>query len=226
MPENTRCMPDVVECVWRMVKGKDCRDRANGCKASTAFLFPGASLQGEHVLPRGILTVYAGPMFAGKSAHLLQDHLPQEATLCLAPAFDTRSGASIHSRIGLSRPARSVSRWPEDFANFRHILLDEGHFMIPPHYEGDVVADIESSLAAGVNITVAGLDTDFLRQDFTVMARLRVRADRYVLLTARCHVCALPARWTAKKRQTGQVLETGDDELYEARCDTHWTSPE
>ncbi|GBR13081.1 thymidine kinase [Asaia spathodeae] len=178
------------------------------------------------MVPRGILTVYAGPMFAGKSAHLLQDHPDQEGTLCLAPAFDTRSGASIHSRVGLRRPARSISCWPSDFARFRHILLDEGHFMIAPHYTGDVVADIAKSLEAGIDISVAGLDTDFMQHDFDVMARLRVLADRYVPLTARCHVCEAPARWTAKKRQTGHVLETGDDDLYEARCDAHWAPPD
>lgn len=183
-------------------------------------------MSGESVVSRGILTVYAGPMFAGKSAHLLQDHPEEKKTLCLAPAFDTRSGASIHSRVGLRRPARSVSSWPDDFARFGHILLDEGHFMIAPHYRGDVVADIGKSLAAGVDISVAGLDTDFMRHDFGVMARLRLMADRYVPLMARCHVCEAPARWTAKKRQTGHVLETGDEELYEARCEAHWAPPE
>lgn len=177
-------------------------------------------------MKRGILTVYAGPMFAGKSAHLLQDHPEQDDTLCLAPVFDTRSGASIHSRVGLCRPARSVSAWPADFALFRHILLDEGHFMIAPHYTGDVVADIRRSLDAGIDISVAGLDTDFMRQDFAVMARLRLLADQYVPLMARCHVCGAPAPWTVKKRQTGHVLETGDEDLYEARCEAHWAPPE
>ncbi|GAB6853965.1 thymidine kinase [Asaia astilbis] len=180
----------------------------------------------ESIVQRGILTVYAGPMFAGKSAHLLQAYAGREPTLCLAPAFDTRSGAQIHSRTGQSRPARSVSVWPEDFLNFRHILLDEGHFMIAPHYQGDVVSDIEASLAQGVDISVAGLDTDYLRQDFAVMGQLRERADRYVALTARCHVCNETAFWTAKKRQTDQLLEAGDEDLYEARCDAHWSAPE
>ena len=182
-------------------------------------------MQGEDRVRRGILTVYAGPMFAGKSAHLLADTPQDDTVLCLAPAFDTRSGARIHSRTGLTRPARSVSSWPADGRDFRHILLDEGHFMIAPHYTGDVVADIESALASGIDVSVAGLDTDFLREDFIVMARLRDMADRYVSLQARCHVCNGPAIWTAKKRQTGQILETGDEELYEARCDRHWTAP-
>ncbi|MDL2169894.1 MULTISPECIES: thymidine kinase [Asaia] len=174
---------------------------------------------------RGILTVYAGPMFAGKSAHLLQEHPDVRSTLCLAPAFDTRSGAAIHSRVGLSRPARSVRAWPDDATEYEHILLDEGHFMIAPHYAGDVVADINRTLGQGIHVSVSGLDTDFMRQAFDVMARLRAMADRYVLLQARCHVCGAPAYWTAKKRQTAYVLETGDDDLYEARCESHWAPP-
>ncbi|WP_336759994.1 MULTISPECIES: thymidine kinase [unclassified Asaia] len=175
---------------------------------------------------RGILTVFAGPMFAGKSAHLLSDYPEDAATLCLAPAFDTRSGAQIKSRVGLSRAARSVSSWPEDFAAYRHILLDEGHFMIAPHYEGDVVRDIERALDKGVNVTVAGLDTDYRREAFVVMDRLRALADHYVSLTARCHHCGAPASWTAKKHPTGHLLETGDEDLYEARCNAHWQSPD
>lgn len=175
---------------------------------------------------RGILTVYAGPMFAGKSAHLLAETPEDNSTLCLSPAFDTRSGARIHSRAGLTRAARAVSSWPEDYGCYRHILLDEAHFMIAPHYAGDVVLDIENALARGIDVSVAGLDTDFMRQEFAVIGALRLQADRFVPLRARCHVCNEPASWTAKKRQTGHLLETGDAELYEARCEHHWAAPD
>lgn len=175
---------------------------------------------------RGTLTVFAGPMFAGKSARLLQSASLDAATLCLSPAFDTRSGASIHSRTGLTHPARPVSAWPDDAGAYRHLLLDEAHFMVAPHYRGDVVDDIRNALSQGVTISVAGLDTDYLREAFDVMTRLRGCADRFVSLQARCHCCGSPARWTAKKRRTGHKLEAGDDELYEARCDAHWSAPE
>lgn len=174
----------------------------------------------------GKLVVIAGPMFAGKSAHLIAESKKHVSTLNLAPAFDTRSGAFLHSREGSRLPARSVSEWPRDARDYAHAVIDEVHFLAPPFYAGDAVADILAARAAGLHLTVGGLDTDYLRKPFDITRRLMAAADRVCHLEARCHVCDAPARWTAKKRETGQVLETGDGELYEARCDAHWTTPE
>lgn len=176
---------------------------------------------------RGKLTVYAGPMFSGKSAHLIRAiSLASGRVLCLAPAFDNRSGHSIHSREGRSYPARSIACWPSDVGQFGMVVADEAHFQVSPHYRGDVVQDIISTRARGVDVVVGGLDTDYHRETFPVMQRLMAEADEVVMLEARCHVCGGPARWTAKKKETGCILETGDADLYEARCDAHWTLPE
>ncbi|AOX19477.1 thymidine kinase [Kozakia baliensis] len=177
-------------------------------------------------MSRGFLTVYAGPMFAGKSAYLIEAAAHADNVLCLAPAFDVRSGQRLHSRTGVSRPARSIEEWPRDARDFSDIVIDESHFLVSPYYRGDVVADILSARDAGLNIIAGGLDTDYHQEAFPVMTRLMAAADRTVVLQARCHACGAPARWTAKKRETGHVLETGDADLYEARCDAHWTLPE
>lgn len=97
--------------------------------------------------------------------------------------------------------------------------------MTAPHYLGDVVADIATCLSQGIDVTVAGLDMDYNCHDFEVVTRLKALADHVVMLVAQCHVCGQPAHWTAKKRHTGHKLETGDGDLYEARCNVHWTSP-
>jgi len=177
------------------------------------------------------LTLITGPMFAGKSARLVAAIEGAVAggrgpVLVLKPAFDTRTDNEIFSRAGCSYPARPVSAWPEDAGAYRTIVLDEAHFWTAPHYHGDVVADIEGMLAAGVDVVAGGLDTDYRRRPFEVMMRLSALADECVPLEARCHVCGAAARWTAKRVETGHLLETGDAELYEARCDLHFTMPE
>ncbi|MBE7209864.1 MAG: thymidine kinase [Gluconacetobacter diazotrophicus] len=184
--------------------------------------------------PRGTLTLLTGPMFAGKSAHLIRAARAAAATdpagvLALKPAFDTRAPLSrllSRDESAPETPALPVSSWPHDAARNRTLLiLDEVQFLVAPHYDGDVVADIECALLAGSDVLAGGLDTDYHRHPFAVVVRLRERADRHHPLLARCHACGAPAPWTAKKRDTGALLEPGDAELYEARCDRHWTDP-
>lgn len=176
---------------------------------------------------RGELVLITGPMFAGKSAALIAQaaaHGPD--ALVLKPAFDTRDGAAvIASRDRTRAEALAVASWPDAAAAHPVLVIDEVQFMVSPHYAGDIVADIGRAVAAGACVTVGGLDTDYLRRPFDIITRLSACADRHLVLHARCHTCEQPAMWTAKKTETGQRLELGDDDLYEARCEEHWTEP-
>ena len=178
----------------------------------------------------GSLTVITGPMFAGKTSMLIaRAHLTTcghaADVLALKPAFDTRGEASlIRSRDHSSLHARPITSWPAEAAGHAMLMLDEAQFMAPPHYAGDVVADVLDARQGGTSVMVSGLDTDYLRRPFAVIARFRALADEQIILRARCHVCGEPAAWTAKKIETDRLLEVGD-ELYEARCDAHWSRP-
>lgn len=176
---------------------------------------------------QGSLTVITGPMFAGKTSALIALARRHQAdVLALKPAFDTRAGeALILSRDHSAMPAMPIASWPAQAARHAMLVLDEAQFMTAPHYAGDIVADVLGAVRAGASATVSGLDTDYLRQPFEVIARFRAVADEQVVLRARCHVCGAPAAWTAKRAETGKLLEVGDVELYEARCDAHWSRP-
>ncbi|MEN3175311.1 thymidine kinase [Gluconobacter sp. OJA] len=175
---------------------------------------------------KGRLVLYVGPMFAGKSSHLIKAASADERVLALKPGFDTRDGAELVSRDGSHFAARSVRRWPSHSENYSHIVLDEVQFMVSPHYEGDIVAELQSARLRGATVTVGGLDSDYRQKPFEIVSRLMQFADEIIHLEARCHVCNQPAQWTAKTHETGHLLETGDQELYEARCDEHWCLPE
>ena len=166
-------------------------------------------------------------MFAGKTSALIaRARRHGRAALALKPAFDRRGGeALISSRDRSVFHALPVAAWPAEAARHPVLVLDEVQFMTAPHYAGDVVADVLGAVRNGAAVTVSGLDTDYLRHPFEVTARFRAIADEEVLLRARCHVCGSPAAWTAKKAETGRLLEVGDTELYEARCDAHWSRP-
>lgn len=175
----------------------------------------------------GGLLLLTGPMFAGKSSSLIA-HACAHGTdaLMLKPAFDTRDGdALVSSRDGSRLPALPVARWPAAASGRACIVIDEVQFMVPPHYEGDIVDDIRAAAASDIQVVVGGLDADYRRRPFDVTARLAALADRHVVLQARCHICDAPAAWTAKLSDTGRRLELGDAGLYEARCDRHWSLP-
>jgi thymidine kinase len=161
---------------------------------------------------RGRLTVITGPMFAGKSARLIAE---------------ARKAGHEGAAIAVLKPigCESVGAWPDLAWPTRLVFIDEAQFLTGANYRGDLIADIERALDAGLDVMVSGLDTDYHRTPFAVMAELAARADAHLHLAARCHRCGQPARWTAKRAETGRLLEVGDDELYEARCDVHWTEP-
>ena len=175
---------------------------------------------------KGRLVLYVGPMFAGKSSHLIKAAAAHERVLALKPGFDTRDGAELVSRDGSHFAAQSVRQWPARADNYDHIVLDEVQFMVAPHYEGDIVTELQAAKLRGATVTVGGLDSDYRQQPFEIVSKLMQFADDIIYLEARCHTCNAPARWTAKTHETGRLLETGDQELYEARCNEHWCLPE
>ncbi|QDH16373.1 thymidine kinase [Swingsia samuiensis] len=174
---------------------------------------------------KGRLELYVGPMFSGKSAHLLAIAEEYPKALILKPVFDTRDGSFLASRNGIQKKALSITKWPDIARYSSEIILDEFQFMTAPYYQGNIIAELESFKNSGGFIAVAGLDTDYQRKPFSVVRDLSCIADDVVHLKAECSVCSHPASWTAKILETGQRLQTGDQEMYQARCDRHWSLP-
>jgi thymidine kinase len=175
----------------------------------------------------GLLLLMTGPMFAGKSSALIAHAASQgDDVLVLKPAFDVRSGSDlVSSRDGTTMRALSISEWPAGAERANALVIDEVQFMVGPHYRGDIVDDVLDAVQHGQRVTVGGLDTDYMQCPFEVVTRLAEHADRHIRMSGRCHVCQAPASWTAKLHETGQRLELGCEDLYEARCDLHWSAP-
>ena len=177
---------------------------------------------------RGSLDVICGPMFAGKSTEILKRVLWNQnglgrRILILKPAFDTRYGATnLASHDGLSTEARAVTRWPEIDPAVDVVFLDEIQFFIEPHFQGDIVECVTALLARGVDVVVAGLDSDWRAQPFFVTGQMLALADTVVKLKSRCSICGHPASKNFKKKANGLQIELGEADLYEARCNDHW----
>ena len=177
----------------------------------------------------GKLTVVCGCMFAGKTTYLInfaKDYEDTGEAIVFRPAMDTRySEKECVSHDGMKVKAIPVSE-PNDLAEGEHakiILFDEIQFFNPPYFNGDISRAIKVFLRAGKDVLVCGLDTDWQGNPFHTTSLLLGMADEVIKLKAKCSVCSGEASKTHKKTKTGKIVELGNTNIYEARCNKHWT---
>jgi thymidine kinase len=184
------------------------------------------------------LTVFSGPMFAGKTTSLINSinaavEATDHAVVIIKPAMDNRyADKAIVTHDGISHvavPAASVQDVIAAIAEATsrthkpaHLFVDEVQFMDKPFFEGDFHFLIHTLLQAGHDVTCCGLDMDWRGLPFDVTARLLAMADHVTKLTARCNVTGLPAQKTYKRVVDDARVAVGAAETYEARSNTAW----
>lgn len=177
----------------------------------------------------GRLTLFIGPMFAGKSRGMLLRLAKLQAegkrTLLLKPEMDTRYGVDrVVAHSGEWLPAIPVSAWPEIPADVQVVAVDEAQFFCPPFFFGHFPSIVAGLLGDGVDVLVAALVEDWRGEPFEVTQALVALADEIMFLTANCSLCGARARRTAKIAGTSARAEIGGAAMYEPRCDAHWHS--
>lgn len=173
-------------------------------------------------------------MFGGKTTETLKRILWAKngefrETHVFKPSFDTRyAETEIVSHDGLKATAHNIAEIPTTaFSKGSLVVLDEVQFFMEPYFHGDVVAWVRTLLEQDIEVLAAGLDMDWRGEPFDVTARLLAMANEAKKVTANCTCCGKPASKTYKKQQdpnSGSV-ELGSTDLYEARCNTHWSFP-
>jgi thymidine kinase len=180
------------------------------------------------------LTVFAGPMFAGKTTSLIaavNTGASDAPVVIIKPAMDNRyAETAIVTHDGVSHMAVPVAGPADVFAAVAaaaggspaHVFADEVQFMERPHFDGDFHVVVHTLLMAGHRVTCGGLDCDWRGLPFDVTARLLAMADHVTKLTARCAVTGLPAQKTYKKVADGARVALGAADTYEPRSNTAW----
>lgn len=176
----------------------------------------------------GHLEIICGPMFAGKSTHILKSILwaqngQKKKIMVLKPSFDTRYDThKIRSHDGLSANATPIETWPDIPEDTEVVFIDEVQFFQEPHFNGNIVEEIKKLLSKNINVVATGLDADWQGNAFSVTAELLAMADTAEKITANCTICGQAASKTFKKFPDTQKIELGTHEAYEARCNKHW----
>ena len=182
----------------------------------------------------GTLTVYAGPMYAGKTTALiaeLEANLEEnKQVLVIKPAIDNRysdndivshDGTSLQKTTGhtVKRLAVDGEILSSDLEDIDLLLIDEAQFFTSLCLEW-----VSQYLNRGIDVVAVGLDMDSEGRPFGSMPYLLSLANNVYKLSGVCSVCGDEATRTFRKvnaTSSAQVL-IGGSETYEPRCLTHW----
>lgn len=192
------------------------------------------------------LTVIVGSMYAGKSEELVMQlrryRYRKKRILVVKPKIDTRSKEEIVSRLthtGKKQDFAPVSSWEavsiESAKELSKLIkeykpevlgVDEAQFFKPWMFRS--INKLLSDKNLDLIILIAGLDMDAWRRPFGIMPNLMAIADESIKKRAVCMYmdCEADAVLTQKIVNSGQQVEVGNTETYEARCREHHVLPE
>jgi len=183
------------------------------------------------------LKVYCGCMFSSKSSTLLSeltkyaDISENRHILLINHSLDTRDSSKVssHSSMykGISNKIDLVSTnslKEVDVSNYSVVGIDEASFF------DDLPETVKYWLTLDKHIICAGIDSDFQMKPFGRIHELVYLADSFIKLNAVCSVCnkgqanplnVVPAAFTERLTNSGNLIEIGGSESYIAVCRKH-----
>ena len=161
-------------------------------------------------------------MFSGKSEELIRrvtrSKIARIPVQVFKPALDDRySETQVVSHSALRFEATPVAdslellRSVQEFTKV--IGIDEGQF-----FDEGLVDVVDNLAAKGMQVIVAGLDTDYLRRPFEPIPTLSDRAEFVTKVLAVCHRCGGPGLYTQRIVRSDDLVVLGAEDVYEARC--------
>lgn len=176
------------------------------------------------------LTLYIGPMFAGKSSTVLgivrRNDIIGRKTLCITNYLDNRyrKPGFITSHDNESRPAIAVNRlMPVVHRAIFHeadcIIIEEAQFFTDLKEFA-----LDSTEVYGKEVIVVGLDGDSARKPFGQVIDLIPYCDAIHKLTALCTECrdGTPALFSHRKAHANSQISVGAQDKYEPLCRYHY----
>lgn len=186
----------------------------------------------------GKLTLYVGPMFAGKSSRLLLDYKASSdvepfGKLLVKPEIDNRyADDKVVTHDKVSEPCFTIKKLNElplkgyfrklykafeqykerDSDSYFRLYIDECHFF------EDLVPSIKHFLSLGIDVICAGLDVTSTGDVFKNMEGAFGLADKIVKLRGRCQFCMGHSKYTLRKFSDDREVLVGGEESYIPVC--------
>lgn len=166
-----------------------------------------------------MITVYTGPMFAGKSTALIEEYdniKDKKSIICFKPSKDKRDTTKIRARNIEQKPeAIVISKFDEikDYINdnIKYIFIDEAQFI-----NGNFNILSKLSIEKDIDIYVGGLSQTSEQRPFGTMPYILAIADFIIKLQAKCE-CGHSARYTYCLEDKKNEILIGDKE-YKPLC--------
>ncbi len=161
-------------------------------------------------------------MFSGKSEELIRrvtrSQIARIPVQTFKPQLDNRYANNevvSHSRLKVGAiPVENSDQLLRAIEDITEVIgIDEGQF-----FDQGLVEVVEQLAAAGKQVIVAGLDTDYLRRPFEPIPTLCDRAEYVTKMLAVCHKCGGPGMYTQRIVQSDDLVVLGAQGAYEARC--------
>lgn len=192
-------------------------------------------------LKTGSLSVYTGPMFCGKTTHLINEitrHIDLDSSLkalLINHMFDTRdsekvisSHSSAYKGISSKISCTASGKLSDvDVSEYSVIGIDEAQFF------PDLLSTVSEWLKLGKHIFVAGLDSDANMEIFGEIHMLLHMADSFTKLQAICTTCLSESKstitpislnfapFTCKHGGGSSQIEVGGASIYAPTCRYH-----
>ena len=166
----------------------------------------------------GRIEVITGCMFSGKSTELLKrlDNVDNKFIL-LKPKLDTRySLDEVTTHSGKKKSAFVVNNVSEIFKmvnDIKIIGIDEAQF-----FSHSIVEDCIKLRKLGCTVIVAGLNKDYLNEEFKSVYGLIDIADSTTKLYAICNKCNEPASRSHRLSKETSKIFLGHKDSYEPLC--------
>lgn len=173
----------------------------------------------------GRIEVITGPMFSGKTEELVRRvrwaHYSKHHTQLFQPRENTRKARSLQEML----PSTTIHLLPRSLADavppdVHLVAVDEVQFVVDsPDF---FISQVEQLADRGVQVVLAGLDTDYQNEPWPVMPRLLAVADevqKRAAVCMRCHRAPATKTWRNLSATSDRAkVVVGDVDIYEARC--------
>jgi thymidine kinase len=177
-----------------------------------------------------MITIFAGPMFSGKTTSLIDHANRTGAQFVWKPLRDTRDASTVvksHDDVEIeARTLASVSQLLVNHVKVGDeylaisapdtIYIDEAQFL-----PVDLATEI-AFLGENRDIYLSMLDTDFLGNTFPAFEIFTNFDHRLVKKQAKCEVCSGPASFSHRIVDSSELILCGSKEAYEPRCGDHF----
>lgn len=167
------------------------------------------------------IKLICGPMFSGKTTHLLkaveEERAAGKKVFVFKPKLDDRyAEEAVVSHDKSQVEAHPVSKSVEIldyFMNADVVAIDEVQF-----FDDQIVEVCQKIANAGKNVIAAGLDMDYLGRPFGQIPMLLTVADEINKLNSVCTFCSGKARFSHRISQDNGIVVLGEKDKYVPLC--------